>query len=318
MHLVGHQHGANCGHHDSQDIQLNRSFAIAVVLNVAMVLGEVVAGVWSGSVALLADAGHNLSDVAGLLLAWWANWLKSQMPASRWTYGYRSFTMLAANINGILISVAILGVSFESIRRLFAPTEVLEWPVLIVAAVAALLNFASARLLSSNVDDLNVRGAYWHMMADAAVSVAVVIGALVMMATKWTWIDPVVSLMICVLLISGTVRLLMESTTMLMHAAPKNVSLPEIRQFFGAHENIAEIADLHVWSVSTSEIALTARVICPQLDTDSQDGLLDDLHTGLQSHFGISHATIEILRRNVGTACKLTPQSQEDHRKSAD
>ena len=307
MHL-GHSHGSHghACHSPESNLRLNRSFAIAVVLNVLLVAGEACGGVLSGSMALLADAGHNLSDVAGLILAWWAHWLRGKGAGERWTYGFRPFTILAANINGILIVVAIIGVSAESFRRLFDASEIAETPVLIVALFAALLNFATAKLLSSGGQDLNVRGAYLHMLADAAVSMAVVVGAALMMVTKWYWVDPAISIGICVVLAFGTWGLLKESTSLMMHAVPRAVELREVRVFLEATSEVADVEDLHVWSVSTTDVLLTTRLRCPGISVDQQDALLSDVHDGLRTHFGIAHATIEIVRsRDAVESCGL-------------
>lgn len=312
MHLGGHHHGHSHGcEHDHGHVKLNRSFAIAVVLNVLLVIGEALGGVWAGSMALLADAGHNLSDVAGLILAWWAHWLRGKGGSRRWTYGLRSFTILAANLNGILIVVAIVGVTVESTRRLMSPNDVAEIPVLTVALVAALLNFATARLLAGGGDDLNVRGAYLHMLADAAVSMAVVLGAVLMMVTSWHWIDPAISLAICVVLSFGTFSLLRESTSMLLHAAPRQLDVDEVKEFIESTKEVETVQDLHIWSVSTTEVALTAKIACPRCDAETQDELLDELHSGLHEQFAISHATIEIVRHaGDKTRCPLDDEAR--------
>ncbi|MEZ6135800.1 MAG: cation diffusion facilitator family transporter [Pirellulaceae bacterium] len=293
MHM--HHGGSD---HSHPPPTLNRSFALAVVLNVLLVFGEGVGGLVSGSVALLADAGHNLSDVAGLILAWWAHWLRGKPHRGRWTYGWRSFTILAANVNGILLVVAIVGVSLESIRRLMVPTEILEVPVLVVALIAALLNFGTAKLLSHGHSDLNVRGAYLHMLADAVVSLAVVVGAIIIMLTEWLWLDAAISLAICVVLAFGTWGLLRESTTMLMHAAPREIDVDEVRNSLLSHALVSRVDDLHVWSVSTTDVLLTATLVCPELNGPNMwqqhDRLLHDLHAGLEHDFSIAHATLEI------------------------
>lgn len=302
MHL-----GHDCDHHHGEHLKLNRSFALAVGLNIALVIGEAVGGFFAHSMALLADAGHNLSDVAGLILAWWAHWLRGVSPSGRWTYGRRAFTILAANINGILLVAAIVGIGFESFRRLFEPAELAEIPVLIVGLVAAGLNFATARLLTAGghqEKDLNVRGAYLHMLADAAVSVAVVLSALVIMVTNWNWLDPAISLGICVILAIGTWGLLRESTILLMQAAPKSTDVEEVRAFLSSTPAVDSIADLHIWSVSTTDVLLTAHLVCPALDASQRDALVRELHDDLARQFGISHATIEVTSTQDGE-CSL-------------
>lgn len=279
---------------------------MAVFLNVVLVVAEALGGFWAGSMALLADAGHNLSDVAGLILAWWANWLRGRGRQGRWTYGLRSFTILAANMNGILLVVAIVGVSYESIHRLFAPSPIAEVPVLVVAAIAALLNFGTARLLSGGGSDLNVRGAYLHMLADAAVSVAVVVGALLIMVTGWNWVDPAISLAICAVLTFGTWQLLRESTAMMMHAAPREVDLTELQQYLQAFPEVESVLDLHIWSVSTTDVLLTVKLHCPGVSAEEQDEMLREMHAGLRDHYCVSHATIEVFRnQEMAGVCAL-------------
>ncbi|MEM7476413.1 MAG: cation diffusion facilitator family transporter [Planctomycetota bacterium] len=316
MHLLpSHENG--CCHGDAANLKLNRSFCIAVVLNTLLVIGEAGCGLWSGSMALLADAGHNLSDVAGLILAWWAHWLRGKSAGGRWTYGKRSFTILAANVNALLIIVAIVGVAVESVRRMFAPSEVLEMPVIFVALFAAVLNFATARLLAGGRDDLNVRGAYLHMLTDAAVSLAVVVGAVLMMFTDWHWVDPGLSIAICFVLAFGTWELLRESTSMMMNAAPRKLDVVEVREFLESTPGVEEVADLHIWSVSTVDVALTARLLCPECTAEQQDQLLAQLHHDLDHEFGISHRTIEVQRgQHQDMGCSLEADSQHEHHHS--
>lgn len=312
MHLGPHHHSEHChGQHagedgDARGPQWNLKFAVAVVLNILLVIGEVIGGLLSGSMALLADAGHNLGDVAGLLLAWGAIWLRGRKHTGRWTYGWRSFTVLAAQLNGLLLVIAIVGVTFESARRLANPTEIQETPVLIVALLAALLNFGTAKLLHSDGRDLNLRGAYLHMLADAAVSMAVVLGALAIMWTGWHWLDPAISLAICVVLSFGTYSLLRESTAMLMHAAPAGLDLADLEQYLLASPGVVAVADLHVWSVSTTDAVLSARIGCPELTAAERDGLVEELRAGLLQEFGVAHSTIEIFGSSeAGANCSL-------------
>lgn len=303
-----HLSHAQCDHHNhAAPMRLDRSFALAVMLNVLLVIGEAIGGWYSGSLALLADAGHNLGDVAGLILAWGAHWLRGRAPAGRWTYGWRAFTMMAANLNGLLLIVAIVGVSLESVRRLLVPSEIAEIPVMVVASMAALLNFWTAWLLASHSQhDLNVRGAYLHMLADAAVSVAVVLGALAIIFTGWLWLDAAISLGICVVLAIGTWHLLRESTSMLMHAAPVGIAPSEIVSSLLSYPEVQRVEDLHVWSVSTTDVLLTARLACGELSWEEQAGLLVRIHEGLEHDFGIQHATLELVPGSeVGQACAL-------------
>lgn len=307
MHLGPHHHGHShaCGSDDHHG-KWNRAFGLAVLLNVLLVVAEALGGFWTGSMALLADAGHNLSDVAGLVLAWGAHWLRGKGRQGRWTYGWRSFTILAANLNGVLLVVAIVGVSYESIHRLMAPSPIAEVPVLVVAAIAALLNLGTARLLLGGGSDLNVRGAYLHMLADAAVSVAVVVGALLIMATGWNWIDPAVSLAICAVLTFGTWQLLRESTEMMMHAAPREFDLAGVQEYLRAFPEVANVVDLHIWSVSTTDVLLTAKLHCPGVSAADQDAMLREMHAGLDLQYCVSHATLEVFRdEEMAEVCAL-------------
>ena len=306
MHL-GHAH---CDHHHvPANTKLGRAFAIAVGLNVLLVIGEAVGGWLAGSIALVADAGHNLGDVAGLLLAWGAHWLSSWTRRGRWTYGWRAFTMLAAHLNAVLLSLTIVWVSYESTKRLFSPVEIAELPVMALAVLAAGLNFLTAWLLArQGTHDLNVRGAYLHMLADAAVSVAVVLGALAIYLTGWHWLDPAISLIICCLLAWGTWRLLTESTSMLMHAAPPNIDLQEVERLLLATPQVRRVGDLHVWSVSTTEVLMSCQLVCEPLSWDEQGELLHDLHHAVEHEFGIRHATFEIRAAESAEACALESQ----------
>ena len=309
MHLGPHSHDHDCGHgHAPAD--LNLSFALAVGLNILLVVGEAVGGFLAGSMALLADAGHNLGDVAGLILAWWAHWLRSRPAGGRWTYGLRSFTILAATINGLLLVCTVVGVGIESIRRLFLPTEISEIPVLLVAFAAAIINFGTARLLAGKGDDLNIRGAYLHMLADAAVSMAVVVGAIVILLSNQHWIDPAISIGICVVLGIGTWGLLKESASTMLNAAPRRIELEEVSSFLTSNTEIESIMDLHIWSVSTTDVLLSAKILCPAVTAEQMDRLLDDLHEQLEVQFQIAHATIEVRRTlSDSSNCRLESRS---------
>ena len=304
MHLGPHSHSDDCGHHHGPT-DLTLAFGLAVVLNILLVVGEAVGGFIAGSVALLADAGHNLGDVVGLILAWGAHWLRNKPNSGRWTYGLRSFTTLAASINGILLVCTVIGIGIESVRRLYMPTDISEIPVLVVAFTAALINFATARLLAGQNHDLNVRGAYLHMLADAAVSMAVVVGAIVIMLSGWQWIDPAISIGICIALGIGTWGLLKESTSLLMNAAPRHIEIEKLKQWLASYPEIDSVTDLHVWSVSTTDVLLTARIHCPTSE-DCTDTLLNELHFQLAEKFQIAHATIEIRNEtSEATSCPL-------------
>lgn len=298
-----HDHDHAHGHgHAPRDF--GRAFAIAVTLNMAFVLTEAGVGLWSGSLALLADAGHNLSDVLALLLAWGAAVLARRAPAGQRTYGLRKATILASLANGVLLLVAVGAIASESVRRFLAPAAVATQAVMITAAIGVVINTATALLFLRGQEDLNIRGAFQHMAADAAVSLAVVAGAGLMMATGQLWIDPALSLGIAVVIVIGTVGLLRESVDMALDAAPRGVDVDAVRTWLGGLPGVEEVHDLHVWAMSTTEIALTAHLI--RAPDEDGDGFLHAACEGLSQRFGIGHATLQV-ETGGSAVCRLAP-----------
>jgi len=300
-HRHGHDHGHGHGHAPRD---FGRAFATAVALNTVFVLTEAGVGFWSGSLALVADAGHNLSDVLALLLAWGAAALARRAPTARRTYGLRKATILASLVNAVLLLVAVGAIASESIRRFISPAPVATQAVMITAAIGVVLNTATALLFLRGQDDLNVRGAFQHMAADAAVSLAVVAGAALMAATGLMWIDPALSLGIAVVIVLGTAGLLRESFDMAMDAAPRGVNVDAVRTWLAGLPGVTEVHDLHIWAMSTTETALTAHVIRPA--NDDGDGFLHGACEGLASRFGIGHATLQV-ETGGANACRLAP-----------
>lgn len=290
-----HQHDhAEHGHsHGHAPKSFGRAFAIGTVLNMGFVVVEAVYGILAGSMALLADAGHNLSDVLGLLIAWGAASLGRRSPKGRYTYGFRSSSILAAFLNALLLIVAIVVIAVEAIRRFSDPAPVAGGTVMIVAGIGIVINTATALLfMSGRKGDLNIRGAFLHMAADAAVSAGVVVAGFIILKSGLTWVDPVTSLIIVAVIAIGTWGLLRDSVNMSLQAAPPGLDPQEIGDFLRGQEGVATIHDLHVWPMSTTETALTVHLLVPS-------GYPGDTYTakvaaGLKERFGIDHATIQI------------------------
>ncbi|MDO9224361.1 MAG: cation diffusion facilitator family transporter [Caulobacter sp.] len=303
----GHDHGHGHGHgHHHAPADFGRAFAIGAGLNIAFVAVEAIAGLMTGSLALLADAGHNLSDVLGLLMAWGAAAMARQLPTARRSYGLRKGTILASLANAGLLLVAVGAIVWEAVRRFGAPEPVAPGPVIIVAAIGVVINTATALMFMRGHNDLNVRGAFLHMAADAAVSLGVVFAAVVIwMVPGWTWIDPLVSLVIATVIVAGTWGLLRDSLDMALDAAPRGIDPEAVRAWLAARPGVTEVHDLHIWAMSTTETALTAHVIRP--DNSDADAFLHDTAHALSERFRIGHPTLQIETGAGGHACHLAP-----------
>jgi len=304
-HGAGHSHDHGHGHHGHSHAPANfgAAFAIGVTLNSVFVVAELIFGYAAQSLALISDAIHNLSDVMALLLAWGALWLSRKQPTDRHTYGYRRASILAALANAALLLIVVGGIAVEAIDRLRAPEQVASATVMWVAALGILINGATALLfMRGRHDDLNIRGAYLHMAADAGVSFGVVVAAAVTMATDWLWIDPAVSLVIAaVVLVSGW-DLARDSVNLALDAVPRDIALGNVRDYLAALDGVSEVHDLHIWAMSTNETALTAHLVRPG---GSNDAFLHRVCEGLSQRFNIHHATLQV--EADGDACKLAP-----------
>jgi cobalt-zinc-cadmium efflux system protein len=306
-HAHGHHHGHGHHGHSHAPKDFGRAFALGTALNLGFVLIEVAAGLITHSLALLADAGHNLSDVLGLLLAWGAAVLAKRAPSARRTYGLRKGTILASLGNAALLLVAVGAIAWEAVRRFATPEPIQAGPVMIVAAIGIVINTATALMfMKGSKDDLNVRGAFLHMAADAAVSAGVVVAALAMMFTGWLWLDPVVSLGIVAVIVLGTWGLLRDSLDMALDATPRGIDTKKVREWLAARPGVSEVHDLHIWAMSTTETALTAHVVRP-LD-GSHDQFLHDACAELASKFKIGHVTIQVETSHGAHACALAPE----------
>jgi len=300
-HAHGHGHG-----HSHAPKDFGRAFAIGTALNLGFVLVEAGAGLITHSLALLADAGHNLSDVLGLLLAWGAAVLAKRAPSARRTYGLRKGTILASLGNAALLLVAVGAIAWEAVRRFATPEPIETGPVMIVAAIGIVINTATALMfMKGSKDDLNVRGAFLHMAADAGVSAGVVVAAFAMSVTGWMWLDPVVSLAIVVVIVLGTWGLLRDSLDMALDAAPRGIDTKKVREWLAARPGVSEVHDLHIWAMSTTETALTAHVVRP-LDA-SHDQFLHEACAELASKFKIGHVTIQVETSHGAHGCRLAP-----------
>lgn len=309
-HLHEHEHAHRDHHHAIGHVHapkdFGRAFLLGIVLNTGFVIAEVVYGILGNSLALLADAGHNLSDVLGLLLAWGASVLVKRAPTQRYTYGLRSTSILAALGNAGLLLLVTGGIAWEAILRFDEPNAVVGKTVIVVAAFGVAINLGSAVLfMAGRKEDLNIRGAFLHMMGDAIISLGVVIAGFAILSTGWQWLDPVVSLIIAVLILAGTWGLLRDSINLALHGVPEGIDIERVRSYLKTLEGVSEVHDLHVWAMSTTENALTAHLIMPQGYPDGR--FLSTVSDVLQERFDIHHVTIQIETDDTPNACKLAP-----------
>jgi cobalt-zinc-cadmium efflux system protein len=305
-HDHGHFHSPG-GHHRHGPATYNAAFAIGVALNLGFVVVEAVFGLFAHSLALLADAGHNLSDVLGLLLAWGAMYLSRRPPTRHRTYGFRGSSILAALANAILLLVAVGGIAWEAIRRFGGDhaAPVSGRTVMWVAGVGIAVNGVTALLfLSGRKRDVNLEGAFLHMAADAAVSLGVVAAGVAISLTGWRWLDPAVSLAIVAVITAGTWGLLRKSVNLAIDAVPEGIDPKAVKDYLSALPGVTAVHDLHIWAMSTTESALTAHLVKP--DVDDEDALLTRAARELHDRFGIEHPTIQIERRHDG--CPQAPE----------
>ena len=289
-------------HHHHPTPDYNRAFAIGVALNVGFVIVEVVYGFMADSLALLTDAGHNLSDVLGLLLAWAAAALAKKAPSPRRTYGFSRATIIASLFSGLLLMGAVGAIGWEALRRLMDPAEPAGFSIMVVAAIGVVINGLTAMLFFSGREkDLNIRGAYLHMAADAAVSLGVVVSGALIWIYGFAWLDPVISLVIAAVIFLSTWGLLRDSLNLAVDAVPSDVDPEAVREYLCAQQGVTTLHDLHIWAMSTTDTALTAHLVMDP--TPDDDRFLVDISRELEHRFGISHATIQIERSDDETVC---------------
>lgn len=299
----GYAHGTSG--HSHAPTSFGRAFLIGTLLNVVFVLVEAGYGISVNSVALLADAGHNLSDVLGLLIAWGAATLSKRQPSAHFTYGLRRTSILAALFNAVFLLVAIGAIAYEAVQRLFHPQPVEGGVIMAVAAVGIVINGITAWLFASGrKGDINIRGAFLHMAADAAVSAGVVAAGFLVTQTGWLWLDPATSLVIVAVIIIGTWGLLRSSVAMSLDRVPDGIAPAEVDSALMGLPGVTRVHDLHIWPMSTTEVALTCHLVMP--DGCPGDSFLHDASSMLHDQFEIGHSTIQV-ERNEHEACVLAP-----------
>lgn len=303
-------HSADHQQHHGGDshapVSFTRAFLVGIALNVGFVIIEAGVGWYADSLALLADAGHNLSDVAGLALAWGAAMMSRRLPSRRYTYGLRRASILAAFANAMLLLVAMGSLLWEAAHRLQSPVPVpvSGSTVIIVAAIGVVINSITAALfMSGRHHDINIRGAYLHMAADALVSLGVVFAGVLYLWQGWLWLDAVVSMVIAAVIIVGTWRLFRQSLHLLFDGVPDAIDLAAVNAFLCSQAGVAEVHDLHVWAMGTTEIALTAHLVMPA--GHPGDAALEAITQGLEKEFAISHPTLQVELARHEHGCKM-------------
>jgi len=306
-----HNHSKEHHHHVRPNNQ-GRVFVITIVLNMAFVVIEFAYGFIANSTALMADAGHNISDVLGLLLSWGAVILTRKPPSERYTYGLRSTSILAALANAMLLLVACGAIALEAIQRFSQPPTVASLTVSSVAGIGIVINGLSAWLLmKGSKDDLNIRGAYLHMAADTAVSLAVVIAGIAMFYTGWFMLDPIISLLIVIVIVIGTWSLLRDSMQLALSAVPAKVDALAIDSYLRQLAGVTDIHDLHIWGLSTTESALTVHLVMP--NGHPGDIFLDEIVQTLDERFFVHHSTLQIEQGTTNHSCSLSAIKQLRH-----
>ncbi len=311
-HYHPHEHSHHPHGHGHAPSNFNRAFAIGIGLNMVFVAIEAFYGWQVNSLALLADAAHNLSDVAGLVLAWMGALASQLKPNAKHTYGWQRGTILAALINAVLLLVAMGSLGWEALQRLQTPEAIEGWTVIGVAAVGIVVNSLTAWLFMKDQHDLNIRGAFLHMAADALVSLGVVLGGILYLYQGWTWLDPVMSLLIAVIIVMGTWGLFQQSVHLLFDGVPPHVNLEQVRDCLSALPGIVSIHDLHVWALSTSKVALTAHLVVADTGTDTSM-LLATAQEELEEHFHIKHVTLQLESSAFAHGCRLSGHAEHDH-----
>lgn len=298
---MAHNHGHGHGHEHGPS-NYGRAFAIGITLNLGFVLAELVYGILAHSVALLADAGHNSSDVLSLVLAWGASLLARRKPSRRYTYGLRRFSILAALLNATLLLVVTGGISWEAIQRLGEPGPVAGGTMIAVASVGVVINTATALLfMSGRKADINIRAAFMHMAADAMVSLGVVLAGIAILVTRWLWLDPAISLFINAIVVIGTWQLLKDSFNLAIDAVPSGIEPRAVQTYLAELPGVVAVHDLHIWAMSTTETALTAHLIVPTGNLG--DAVLSRISMELHDKFGIEHTTIQVETGNFLLPC---------------
>lgn len=306
-----HHHNHHCNHnhhhHHHAPKNYNNAFIIGISLNFIFVCIEALYGYFSHSLALMADAGHNLSDVAGLLLAWGAFWLVGRKPTSKFTFGLRKSTILSALFNSLFLLMAVGIIIWEAVHRILSPDIIEAKTVIIVAAIGIVINTLTALLFFKDKDDdMNIKGAYLHMAADALISLGVVVSAVVISYTSWFWLDPVVSIIIALIIIYGTWDLLKGSIKLSMDAVPEEINPKEVKKYLESIEDVTDVHDMHIWGLSTTETALSVHLTVKNNLLDNKK--LVQISEYLKKNFKINHPTIQIELYDKDFECHLKPE----------
>ena len=292
--------------HADAPMAYGRAFALGIALNIGFVLIEFIFGRIAHSLALVADAGHNLSDVLGLLLAWGAAALARRQPSERRTYGMRRATVLAALLNAVVLLIAIGAIAWEAIRRFGEPAPIAGMTVIVVAAIGIGINAVTAFMFrAGQKDDLNIKGAFLHMAADAGVSLGVVIAGIAILATNWLWLDPVMSLIIVTVIFAGTWGLLKDSVNLALDTVPEGIDVTRVQAYLAALPAVTAVHDLHIWAMSTTETALTAHLVMAR--SDEHSSVLARATRELTDQFSIEHVTLQIESSDAAFSCPVAP-----------
>ncbi|CAI3950272.1 Co/Zn/Cd efflux system component (CzcD) [Commensalibacter communis] len=302
-HSHTHSHSHAHGHHHVPK-SFGTAFAVGITLNLIYVIAEAAWGFWGNSLALLADAGHNLSDILALACAWIAAILGQKKPTDNFTYGYRRTSILASLTNAVILLIVTGGIILEAIERIFHPAPVAGWTVIIVAAIGVVVNGVTAMMFASgHKEDLNIKGAFLHMAYDALLSLGVVITGIIILFTNFNLLDPIISLVVSIVIIMGTWSLLKDSVTLAVDGVPTNINRKNVEQYLRALPSIVDLHDLHIWAMSTTETALTVHLV------SNVDHRLDDFLSvtsqQLKDQFKIGHTTIQIELQHEAEICLL-------------
>ena len=294
---MAHQHS----HQTSPNTNYSKAFAIGIGLNITFIAVEVFYGLIANSSALLADAGHNASDVLGLIFAWFAIWLASKKPKGKYTYGYKKTTILISVLNSLLLFAAVIAIGWDAFGKFKNPEPVGGTQVMIVAGIGVVINTLTALMfVKGQKSDLNIKGAFLHMAADAGVSLGVVIAGLLITKTGLQWIDPIMSFIIIIVILVGTWRLFIDSINLALDAVPKHIKIDEVRNFLLSKNGITDLHDFHIWALSTSEVALSAHLIT---ESKMEDNFIAKLQEDLDHEFGINHTTFQMENKYIEEEC---------------
>lgn len=293
-------------HHHSHTHEVhsvgNWPFFWAVALNFSFTIAEAVYAIMANSMSLLADAGHNLGDVFGLILSWGANWLLTKSATERYSYGFKKTSILAALSNALILVFATGIIGYESIIRLLHPTPVIEKIIMIIAGLGIFINGGTALLFIKNsAHDLNIKSAFTHLASDAVISVGVVLTGALILVTHWLWLDPVVGLLIVIAILIGTWGLIRDSVNLILDAVPRHINYDDVKDYLATLPGVEAVHDLHIWGLSTKEVALTAHLVMPELQLGDQD--FHKINDYLKDHLKIDHVTLQVERGHLDDPC---------------